>query len=103
MHGFTDTYITDCGFQYSTNVVVTLNGFGSIHINGTSFSHNNGGVVALVPSIIVYNSRFCDTIKYEALHVNTTTNVTVTISNCSFTINSGYGVNSIGNRLAPHF
>ncbi|XP_065901387.1 uncharacterized protein [Dysidea avara] len=102
MYGFTDTYITDCGFQCSTNFALTLNGFGSIHINGTSFSHNNGGVDALAPSIIVYNSNFNDTIKYEALYVNTTTNVNLTIIDCSFTNNSGYGVNIVGNRFTPN-
>ena len=102
IYGFTDAYITDCGFQYSTNFALTLNGFGSIHINGTSFSHNNGGVYALATSVIVYNSNFYDTIKYEALYVNTTTDVNVTIIDCSFTNNSGYGVNIIGNRFTPN-
>ncbi|XP_065901388.1 uncharacterized protein [Dysidea avara] len=102
MYGFTDVYITDCGFQYSTNFALTLNGFGSIHINGTSFSHSNGGVYALATSVIVYNSNFYDTTKYEALYVNTTTDVSVTIIGCSFTTNSGYGVNIIGNMFTPN-
>ena len=103
LYGFTDAYITDCGFQYSTNFALTLNGFGSIHINGTSFSYNNGGVDALAPSVIVYNSNFNDTTKYEALHVNTTTesDIIVTVISCSFTNNSGYGVNIVGNRFTP--
>ena len=98
--GFTDIYITDCSFQYSVNFALTLKGFGSIHINGTSFSHNSGGVEALAPSISVYNSTFYD-IKYEALHVSTI-DVSVTIISCSFTNNSGYGVNVIGNKFTAN-
>ena len=101
MYGFTDAYITDCTFQYSTNFALTLKGIGSIHINGNSFFHNNGGVDALAPSIFVYNSNLYDTIKYEALHINTTTDVSVTIIGCTFTNNSGYGVNFIGNWSTP--
>ena len=101
MDGFTDAYITDCTFQYSTNFTLTLDGFGSVHINGTSFSHNHGGVDALAPSIIVYNSNFYGTIKYEAFHVNTTIDVSITIIACSFTNNSGYGVSIIGDRFTP--
>jgi len=103
MNGFTDAYTTGCIFQYSTNFALTLNGFGSIHINGTSFSHNNGGIVALAPSVIVYNSNFYYTIKYEALHVySMITDVSVSIIGCSFINNFGYGVNIIGNKFTPN-
>ena len=102
MCGFTDTYITNCTFQHSNNFALTLDGFGSIHINGTSFSYNKGGVNALAPSVIVYNSNFARNVELQAFYVNPTTKVSITINGCSFTNNFGYGVSIIGKSFATN-
>lgn len=100
--GFTDAFIVNCTFLYFTRTL-TLHGFGSIHINQTSFSHFNGGIDALAPSVVAYNSSFYYTYEHDALLINTTTlSVHVSILDCKFIENYDYSINLIRNKRIPN-
>ena len=70
MLSFTDVHIVKCAFLNSIHFALTLHGLGSVNINGSTFSHNNGSIDVLASSINIYGSKFYDDRK-TAILVNT--------------------------------
>ena len=93
MLNFTDVHVVKCNFLNFINFALTLHGLGSVHVNGNAFSHNDGCVDALAPSVTILGSKFYGDSGNGALVIDTKTAfyntkskviMTVTIENCEF-------------------
>ena len=104
MLSFTDVHIVECAFLNSIHFALTLRGLGSVNINQSTFSHNNGSIDVLTSSVNIYGSKFYSDRKTAilvstmnednptALH-NILSNVT--IEYCMFSSISEYCVNCV--------
>ena len=99
MLSLTDVHIIECNFLKFIHFALTLHGLGSVNINGSTFSHNNGGIDVLAPSVTIYDSKFYTDSKtavlVNAANLNHTMN-DVIIENCVFSNISKYCVHCIG-------
>ena len=102
MLSFTDVHIVECAFLSSIHLALTLHGLGSVNINGSTFSHNNGSIDVLASFVNIYGSNFYGDRK-TAILVNTMNNTlahnilsNVTIEHCGFIDISEYCVYCIG-------
>ena len=100
MLSFTDVHIVKCAFLNSIHFALTLHGLGSVNINGSTFSHNNGSIDVLTLFVNIYGSKFYADRK-TAILVNTMNNTSahhnnVAIEQCEFIDISEYCVYCIG-------
>ena len=99
MLSLTDVHIIECNFLNFIHFALTLHGLGSVNINGSTFSHNNGSIDVLAPSVTIYDSKFYadnnSAVLVNAANSNNTMN-DVIIENCVFSNISKYCVHCIG-------
>ena len=55
---FLGVHIVEGAFVNSTHFALTLHGLGSVNINGSIFSHNNGSIDVLASFVNIYGSKF---------------------------------------------
>ena len=55
---FSGVHIVKGAFLNSTHFALTLHGVGSVNINDSIFSHNNGSIDVLASSVYIYGSEF---------------------------------------------
>ena len=103
---FSGVNIIRDAFLNFIHFAVTLHGLGSVNINGSIFSHNNGSIDVLASSVNIYGSEFYADRK-TAILVNTMSNdntlalhnvsTNVTVEYCRFNNISEHCVYCIGN------
>ena len=76
MLSFTHIHIIECNFM---NFALTLHGLGSVNIDGSKFSHNDGNADVLASSIIIHVSKFYSDSKSGSLVIINATNVSGTL------------------------
>ena len=107
---FTDVHIIECNFLNFINFALTLHGLGSVNINGSTFSHNDGCVDVLAPSVTIHGSKFYGNSKSGAIVINSANvsenvpySLNVTIESCEFNDISEHCVHCIGSAgLLPN-
>ena len=105
--GFTEVHIIECNFLNFINFALTLHGLGSVNINGSTFSHNDGCVDVLAPSVTIHDSKFYGDSTSGSLDINATStllySINVTIESCEFNDISKHSVHCIGSAgLLPN-
>ena len=99
MLSFIDAHIIKCNFLNFIHFALTLHGLGSVNINGSTFSHNNGSIDVLAPSVTICDSKFYADSKTAVLVNAANSNHAmndVIIENCVFSNISKYCVHCIG-------
>ena len=85
MLSFTDVHIAECNFLNFIHFALTLYGLGSVNINGSTFSHNNGSIDVPALSVTICDSKFIvdnyNAVLVNAANSNQTMN-DVIIENC---------------------
>ena len=112
---FTNVHFIKCNFQNFSYFALTLHGQKSVVINESTFSHNNGSINALAPSITIHGSSFYGDSKIGALVINTASvsasgslalqtkinDINIIITSCEFSGISGHCVHCIGRTGLP--
>ena len=96
---FKYTNMTNCTFQYCTNVTLMSQQTGSLNIYNNTFSHNSGSVYVKATSIVIINSFFYVN-KANALtilgNLKPSQIIVAFIIGCNFSNNTGNSINFVG-------
>ena len=91
--------MTNCTFQYCTNVTLMSQQTGSLNIYNNTFSHNRGSVYVKATSIVIINSFFYVN-KANALTILGNSKpsqiIVAFIIGCNFSNNTGNSINFVG-------